>query len=289
MSFEDGIDLRAAEARIEGLLAELSGHPDGQVVERAEELVGLLVRVYGAGLARVVAIAAGRDPDLVHRFAEDDLVGSLLMVHGLHPLGIAERVQRALDAVRPYLGSHAGGVELLGVDEEGVVRLRLEGSCDGCPSSTVTVKLAIERAITEAAPEVVRVDVEGLVEPAVPGPKLIPVESLRQRISAVDWQPVPGLQGLREGEVRGAEVAGAPVVVCRADGELLAYRDACASCGASLVDGSLVGDFLACPGCASRFDVRHGGSGTGGLHLDPLPLLASGDGVRIAAPSGALA
>ena len=68
----------------------------------------------------------------------------------------------ALDQVRPYLGSHAGGVELLGVDAAGVVHLRLEGSCDGCPSSVQTVKLAIERAIEEAAPEVAGVEVENL-------------------------------------------------------------------------------------------------------------------------------
>ena len=74
----------------------------------------------------------------------------------------------ALDQVRPYLGSHAGGVELLGVDAAGVVHLRLEGSCDGCPSSVQTVKLAIERAIEEAAPEVAGVEVENLTREREP-------------------------------------------------------------------------------------------------------------------------
>ena len=82
------------------------------------------------------------------------------MLHGLHPLNVETRIARALDRVRPYLGSHGGDVKLLGVNE-GVVHLRLEGSCHGCPSSTVTMKLAIEKAIEEAAPEVVRIEVEG--------------------------------------------------------------------------------------------------------------------------------
>jgi Fe-S cluster biogenesis protein NfuA len=77
-------------------------------------------------------------------------------------------VVEALDEVRPYLGSHAGGVELVGIDPDGVVQLRLEGSCDGCPSSTQTVKLAIERAIEEAAPEVTRVEVENLTRERSP-------------------------------------------------------------------------------------------------------------------------
>ena len=55
--------------------------------------------------------------------ADDPLVESLLLLHGLHPLDVDARIQRALDRVRPYLGSHAGGVEYLGV-ADGVARLQ---------------------------------------------------------------------------------------------------------------------------------------------------------------------
>ncbi|HEV3398985.1 MAG TPA: NifU family protein, partial [Actinomycetes bacterium] len=89
-------------------------------------------------------------------------------LHDLHPKDTETRVVEALDQVRPYLGSHAGGVELLGIDPGGVVHLRLEGSCDGCPSSVQTVKLAIERAIEEAAPEVTAVEVENLTREREP-------------------------------------------------------------------------------------------------------------------------
>jgi Fe-S cluster biogenesis protein NfuA len=65
-----------------------------------------------------------------------------------------------VESLYPFL--YSGGVELVVIDPEGVVHLRLEGSCDGCPSSTQTVKLAIERAIEEAAPEVTAVEVENL-------------------------------------------------------------------------------------------------------------------------------
>jgi Fe-S cluster biogenesis protein NfuA len=76
-------------------------------------------------------------------------------------------VRRALDKVRPYLHSHGGDVELLGISE-GTVRLHLEGSCHGCPSSQVTLQTTIERAIYEAAPDVVAIEVDGLSEPEVP-------------------------------------------------------------------------------------------------------------------------
>ena len=91
---------------------------------------------------------------------EDELVAHLLLLHGLHPVPVRERVRGALDEVRPYLVAHGGGVELLGVDD-GVVRLRLEGACNGCPSSALTLKLAVEEAIARAAPDVERIEAEG--------------------------------------------------------------------------------------------------------------------------------
>ncbi|MCW2885923.1 MAG: hypothetical protein QOE54_788 [Streptosporangiaceae bacterium] len=156
-------DLRDVESRIEELLAELGGRPD--VRERADELVRLLIDLYGEGLGRITGVLP---PAELERLAADDLVASLLILHDLHPHSTMDRVHRALEGVRPYLGSHAGGVELLGVGDDGVVRLRLEGTCDGCPSSAVTVKHAIERAILDAAPEVTGVRVDGLErEPAL--------------------------------------------------------------------------------------------------------------------------
>ena len=101
----------------------------------------------------------------MRRLADDELVANLLLLHGLHPDDVETRVQGALDRVRPYLGSHAGGVEFLGVDEDGVAQLQLKGSCDGCAGSAATVHNAVERAVLDAAPEVVRVHVEGVVEP----------------------------------------------------------------------------------------------------------------------------
>jgi len=192
-------------------------------------------------------------------------------------------VVEALDQVRPYLGSHAGGVELLGVDPEGVVHLRLEGSCDGCPSSTMTVKLAIERAIEEAAPEVTAVEVENLTREKEP--QLLQIQPLRR-----EWEVVDGLEGLEPGRLTAVEVAGAGVVVCSVGGELYAYRDRCPACGTGLAGrAALDAGVLACGGCGQRFDVRLAGRGVDQpeFHLVPLPLLAGDGRVRLAVGSGA--
>ena len=142
--------------RIEGLLGALATY--GPVAQqRAEDLVALVTNLYGAGLERLLQVLSdsGRlDQQALDALADDELVAGLLLVHGLHPYDVQTRVARALDSVRPYLGSHGGDVELLGVDAEGVVTLRMLGNCDGCPSSSVTLQLAVEEAIQAAAPEV---------------------------------------------------------------------------------------------------------------------------------------
>jgi Fe-S cluster biogenesis protein NfuA len=185
-------DVRAAGERIEQLLDAFAA--SGPVArDRAEELVRVVVGLYGAGLERMVEILDGGGAltdEAVAALAGDELVAGLLVVHGLHPYDLVRRVEQALESVRPYLGSHGGDVELLGVDdnaEDGaVVRLRLLGHCDGCAGSTATLKSAVDGAVQAAAPEVVRVEVAEPTAPAHPAPTtaLIPVESLTARIRA---------------------------------------------------------------------------------------------------------
>jgi Fe-S cluster biogenesis protein NfuA len=162
----------AAAERIEALLEDLDAVPDGPARETATALVQALIDLYGEGLARVVGHVAERDDGtLADALAGDELVAPLLMLHGLHPVPLAARVHGALDEVRPYLEAHGGGVELLGV-EEGTVRLQLQGSCSGCPSSAVTLKHAVEEAIHKAAPDVAAI----VAEDAPRAPALIQLE-----------------------------------------------------------------------------------------------------------------
>jgi Fe-S cluster biogenesis protein NfuA len=160
-------DLRSVGDQIEQKLEELRTSADPRSYHKTEELLRLVCELYGAGLARVIEVAESEAPGLADSLAKDDLVASLLLVHGLHPEGLPRRVESALAQVRPLLGAHGGDVELIDIDDQaGAVRLRLLGSCEGCPSSAVTLRLAVERAIVEAAPEIVIIDV---VEPPPAG------------------------------------------------------------------------------------------------------------------------
>ena len=156
---------------IERKLDELQARVDKRVFEQAVELLQLVNELYGAGLARVMELAERHTPELVGFITADDLLASLLIANGLHPDDVNVRIAKALDGVRPFLAGHGGDVELLEIDEQvGAVRLRLLGSCDGCPSSAVTLRTTVERAIVDAAPEIVIIDVEEPSDHAVATP-----------------------------------------------------------------------------------------------------------------------
>ena len=275
--------------RVEALLAQLRQQGGDQAAATGDELVRLLVEFYGAGLERIVEIVADDRRELLDVLADDPLIESQLILHGLHPVGVDERIERALDRVRPYLGSHAGGVAYLGVDDGGVAHLRLDGSCNGCPSSTVTVRMTIEEAVLSAAPEVAGIEVEGQTEK----PKPLLQIGLRAGASPPEAQATPtpvwlhpsAMELPADGQVSQVHLDGRPVLMCRLGETYLAYADSCASCGGSLAGATLAGDVLECASCQARYDVRLAGrsvEATGGRHLDPLPLLDDVSGIRIA-------
>jgi Fe-S cluster biogenesis protein NfuA len=158
---EDEARLRAHGARVEQLLDELRTSSGPATWDKVEELVGRLVELYGAGLERLLghmAAVGGLGESLAARVGADELLASLLLVHGLHPEPVEARVRRALDRVAPRLGLHAGGVELVEIDGRGVARLRFRGSCHGCRSSAATLDGLVRAAIEEAAPELAGVE-----------------------------------------------------------------------------------------------------------------------------------
>lgn len=295
--------LRAVGDRIESLLeASAAGGPANRT--RAEDLVACVSGLYGAGLERVLDILheSGRlDESVLNEFADDELVSGLLLVHDLHPYDVETRIGRALDSVRPYLGTHGGDVEFVGIDDEGVVRLRLLGSCDGCPSSAVTLELAVEGAVQAAAPEATRIEVEASAPAAAKAGAMISLDALRTRIdrpaepTSASWVALPDLGSLTPGELAGFEIDGVAVCGCRIGNEIFCFRDRCAHCGDSLGGGVIerqlgapVGSgVLRCPHCRAHFDVRRAGAGLDNTdeHLEPLPVLVRDGVTSIAVPS----
>lgn len=301
MSISASVTTEATDrvGQIETLIAELDALPDAAARATAMEAIQAVLDLHGIALDRMLELindqAGEQGSALLASFAGDDRVGNVLMLHGLHPVDVATRVAGALDSVRPYLASHGGNVELLGV-EGGVVRLRLEGSCKGCPSSAATLKTAIEEAIMAAAPDVVEITAEGVTPaPTAPDAAMVMLPMMGAiagpRPPAAPapgvWTPVRGAESVVPGEVRSLVVEGVAVVICRLAGTLYAYRTPCPGCADPLESAWLAAGNLVCSNCSRQYDVRGAGRCTeDATRLEPLPLLEQDGGVRVAIPAG---
>jgi len=156
-----------------------------------------------------------------------------------------------------------------------VVKLRLEGSCKSCRASSSTLELAVRQALQEAAPDLLGMDVEGVVEEEIPG---IPLPTLNGAPSwhTLDIAPPDALTA--------TDVDGMSLVVANVDGTLLASRDRCASCNSALAGGTLDHGALACPSCGRTYFLPAAGRSMDDDHLQlqPIPLLREAEEIRVA-------
>jgi Fe-S cluster biogenesis protein NfuA/nitrite reductase/ring-hydroxylating ferredoxin subunit len=293
------------EGRIEWLTAELEALPDSRTRGLAEELVSGVLELHGKGLGRVLELvdeAGSAGAPIREALVDDGVVASLLLIHDLYPVSLEERVAEALASVQPYMESHGGGVELLSL-QDGVARLRLHGSCDGCAASSATLELAIKKALMETAPDLVGLDVEGAVEPPsangdmsgtplpiVPKPARlsVPRDGVSPAAPAGEtaamppvsgWLEVDGLGDLPAGATAAVPAGGTVLLVANVNDTLLAYLNTCAACDSPLEGGALEEGVLACPSCSVRFDLPRAGRSVDDdkqLQLAPVPLLRDG-------------
>ncbi len=196
--------------------------------------------------------------------------------------------------------SHGGNVELLGV-QDGIARLELQGSCNGCAASRATLELAIKQALEEHAPDLIGLEVLGVTELEVPGAVALPMASDAPapafELPVVHAGPgpepadglpsrwVPVTQSGRPGRdsLGIVKVDGVGLLLADVDGTLLAYVNECASCGEPLGEAALSDGMLRCAACEMEFDLPRAGRAAGGepLQLRPVPLLEAG-GLRVA-------
>ncbi|MFL6278312.1 MAG: NifU family protein [Blastocatellia bacterium] len=156
--------------KIEALVHKIESLADTGARTSALELFQLVMELHGASVERMMTIiyeAGEPGQAIIDRLGRDDLVGSLLLLYGLHPLDLQSRVAQALERLRPELRSHGAQVKLLSV-HDGVVRLRLDRSAGGCGSSAQGLRSAVEEAIYAAAPDITALQVEDGVAQAFP-------------------------------------------------------------------------------------------------------------------------
>ena len=170
-------EFRMQTERVEKLATRLESAGDPEIRATALDLVQSVVELHGAALQRLVdsLLQTPAGQQSLSEALEDDLVSSMLLLHNLHPDDLETRVLRGIEKARPYLKSHGGDVELTAV-RDGIVHLRLHGTCGSCPSSSVTLKNAVEDALFEVAPDIVEIVSENAADTAHGGLQLITIK-----------------------------------------------------------------------------------------------------------------
>ncbi len=297
-------DLQKRLAHVDALVGELQQLPDPASRALVEELLSTVLDLHGEALSRMLDALGPRGDAaadrLLERMASDDLIRGVLLLHGLHPMDLRSRVEGALESVRPYMRSHGGGVELVAVAGD-IVRIRLEGHCQGCPSSMVTLKLAVEKAIYEAAPDVAAIEVVEPADAPISGPPQIAGLVALPVVSAPAPRPTPRASvapsgewitlatratHIDDGSVMKTTTDQEAVLIARAGGVFYAYVATCPACAGGMEDAALDGAQLVCDLCGARYDIRRAGAGIESeLRMEPLPLLEESGVLRIAIPA----
>ena len=276
--FKDEVaELNDQSEHIRMLIEQIENLPDANARDLMQECIQEILGFYGNGLERILKIVSNGNStaakDIYNNLIDDSFINGLLLIHDLHPLDLKTRLYKALEKVKPYMDSHGGSVEIVSLDN-GIARLKLAGNCKGCPSSSGTLELGIRQAIEEHCPDLLGLEVEGVI--AVPAPG----KSARHDN---EWKIMSGLNKLPDGKMMAVESDGTPLIICRVKNRLYAYRNLCPACERPFTNGSLIENIISCQ-LGHRFDVQHAGICTddNDIHLEPFPLLEENELVKIA-------
>lgn len=252
----DPAELGALGQRLGELIASLEESPDPSVREQVAELLQAVDRLHRDALTRLSGLLAHHE--LLDHACADPIIGAVLDLYDLLPLDPAEAVSRALDAVRPYIQSHGGDVDVLAI-EDGVVRVRLRGACHGCAGSTVTLRRGVEAALRDGFPGFAGMEVDESAPAAppprpagvamsTPGSAFVPLTRLSDLRPSVPEAPVWTDLGVAAGLSDETLVApgDATVLLCNTGGEIYAYRNGCGQSPMPLHTGRLESGAIVC-------------------------------------------
>lgn len=243
----------------------------------AEELKSALEAVHRAGLVTIVRRMREDDGAraVLFELVDDPVVHLLLSLHEIIRPDPVTHANRVLVGVRPQLQSHGGDVTLVRV-EDGIAYVRLEGACNGCSMSSVTLRNLVQEALVEGVPSITAVE----VLPNEPSPTLIPLEALRIGPARDGWAKFGAATEVQDGDITVRNLtteAGerADVLVVSVEHRLSAYRNECAHEAMPLDNAILDLDngTLTCPWHGFCYDASSGEClSAPGAQLEQLPL-----------------
>ncbi len=189
----------------------------------------------------------------------DEVVYAVLRHHELLRPSLAERVEAALDAVRPQLASHGGNVELVSIDAPDTVTVRLLGACDGCPAAGLTLSEGVEKSIREYCPEIAKVvKARGGPSARPAGEQVISFVSPFARASDAGWTHAAKAEEIEDGAILFRDVENHSLILARFGSRVVCYENACAHLGMPMDTGAFADGILTCPHHAFEYALDSG-------------------------------
>lgn len=195
--------------------------------------------------------------DAMRRAVSEETVYVVLRHLGVVKPSLQERVEQALDSVRPMLASHGGDVQLVAVKPPDAVDLRFTGSCDGCPASALTFAAGVKKAIEEYCPEIIKIEqVKGLKNGGdKDGVRFVSPFAANQ--SGI-WNFAAKLSQVPEGGLLALALHNKSVILSRNGSVVACFENACAHLGMPLDMGDVTDGIITCPYHGFKYDLRSG-------------------------------
>ncbi|MBD0386214.1 MAG: NifU family protein [Nostoc sp. C3-bin3] len=221
-------------------------------------------------------------PALRHAVA-DEVVYAVLLYHELvkppkPPL--SQRIQTALEEVRPALKSHNGDVELVAIKPPDTVEVKLIGTCSSCSTSTLTLSQGIEQAIKNHCPEITKV-VAVNNSSTVNNANSSLISPFSAKITCT-WMKVATLDEVPEFSVVVVQLAGTSLILHRQGATVKCYRNGCAHLGSPLEKGKVENGIITCPSHGFQYKLETGECLTApDISLQSYPVEIKGDKVFV--------
>jgi Fe-S cluster biogenesis protein NfuA/nitrite reductase/ring-hydroxylating ferredoxin subunit len=212
--------------------------------------------LHGEALRRLIR-ALKMDPAAfaaMKQAASDEVVYAVLRHHELIKPSINERIEAALNGIRPLLASHGGDVTLVKVDPPGI-EVRFAGACEGCAASALTFQAGVRKAVQEACPEITEViQVKGIATDTAASHFVSPFA-----LSADGaWRTACALRDIPDGGLHALDIGGRSLALFRHGVAVTCFENACAHRGLPLHEGAVENGIVTCPHHGFRYDLANG-------------------------------
>lgn len=201
-------------------------------------------------LKRLIRVLKDDPASMVHlrEALNDRVVYGVLRYHGLVRESIQERLQKALDEVRPFMHTHGGDVELVALKLPDTIEIRLIGSCHGCPASSQTLSEGVEKAVRAHCPEILHINQvsKGAPEAKKDGTQTVYFVSPFALHAKAGWIDAAALEDVPEGGVTERKIKDRSVLLSRRGSEVSCFDNSCAHLGMPLEMGEVSGGVITC-------------------------------------------